>query len=170
MKESDLLISHRDGIYSVKVTGRANFDYAVPLREMTKTLDDHFKCVRLDMADCIAMDSTFMGVLSMIGLKARRTGAAVELLNTPDNLKKLLRDLGVIKLFTFTTGIDDSAPDWNSSAPREKHDLLTTAETVAEAHKALVEADSSNLEKFDQVIHFADQDVERLRKEGEKQP
>ena len=104
MKESDLLISHRDGIYSVKVTGRANFDYAVPLREMTKTLDDHFKCVRLDMADCIAMDSTFMGVLSMIGLKARRTGAAVELLNTPDNLKKLLRDLGVIKLFTFTTG------------------------------------------------------------------
>ena len=76
----------------------------------------------------------------------------------------------MIKLFTFTTGIDDSAPDWNSSAPREKHDLLTTAETVAEAHKTLVEADSSNLEKFDQVIHFADQDVERLRKEGEKQP
>ncbi len=166
MKESDLLISHRDGIYSVKVSGRANFDYAVPLREMAQTLDDDFKCVRLDMADCIAMDSTFMGVLSMIGLKARRGGASVELLNAPDNLRKLLRDLGVVKLFTFTTGVDDAAPDWNNTAGRKKNDLLTTAETVAEAHRTLVEADGSNLEKFDQVIKFADQDVERLRKEG----
>lgn len=68
MKESDLLISHRDGVYFVKVSGRANFEYAVPLRELAKTLDN-FRCVRMDMTECLAMDSTFMGVLSMIGSK-----------------------------------------------------------------------------------------------------
>jgi hypothetical protein len=35
---------------------------------------------------------------------------------------------------------------------------------VAEAHKALVGADESNADKFKQVIEFADQDVERLKK------
>ncbi len=163
MKENDLLISHRDGVYSVKVTGRANFEYAVPLRELAKTLSE-FKCFRIDLGECVAMDSTFMGVLSMIGLKARRCNAQVELLNAGDTLKKLLRDLGVNKLFRFTTGSDPDAPQWNP-ATAGKADLLTTAETVTEAHQTLVEADSSNAEKFNQVIEFAKQDVERLKKE-----
>ncbi|UKI34318.1 MAG: hypothetical protein L6W00_13635 [Lentisphaeria bacterium] len=41
--------------------------------------------------------------------------------------------------------------------------MLTTAETVTEAHQTLVEADSSNAARFDQVIEFARQDVERLK-------
>lgn len=163
MKESDLLISHRDGVYFVKVSGRANFEYAVPLRELAMTLDD-FKCVRLDMTECLAMDSTFMGVLSMIGLKAKKVGAKVELANASDFLKKLLRDLGVAKLFDFVSG-DTDETGYGSAA--KKADLLTTAETVSEAHETLVKADESNAEKFDQVIAFAKQDVERLRKKKE---
>jgi len=163
MKESDLLISHRDGVYFVKVSGRANFEYAVPLRELAMTLDD-FKCVRLDMAGCLAMDSTFMGVLSMIGLKAKKVEAKVELANASDFLKKLLRDLGVAKLFDFVSG-DTDETGYGSAV--KKADLLTTAETVSEAHETLVKADESNAEKFDQVIAFAKQDVERLRKKKE---
>ena len=45
-----------------------------------------------------------------------------------------------------------------------KATMLDTAETVVEAHKALVGADESNAEKFNAVIDFAEQDVERLRK------
>lgn len=166
MKESDLLISHRDGVYFVKVSGRANFEYAVPLRELAMALNE-FKCVRLDMAECLAMDSTFMGVLSMIGLKAKKAGAKVELANASDFLKKLLRDLGVAKLFDFVVGETDEA-SYDSAA--RKSDLLTTAETVTEAHEKLVEANESNAQKFDQVIAFAKQDVERLRKEKEEDP
>ncbi len=166
MKESDLLISHRDGIYSVKVAGRANFEYAVPLRELAKTLDANFKCIRLDMTECSAMDSTFMGVLSMIGLKARKNGAAVELLNAGDHLRKLLRDLGIFKLFTFPEGSAETNAQWN--VPEKNSSLLTTAETVTEAHEVLVEADRSNAAKFDQVIEFARKDVERLKENGKQ--
>ena len=165
MKESDLLISHRDDVYYIKVSGRANFEYAVPLRELARTLED-FRCVRMDMSECLAMDSTFMGVLSMIGLKAKRSGARVELVNASDFLTKLLRDLGVQKLFTFVTETKETAREYDSAAT--KADLLTTAETVTEAHESLVEADESNAQKFDQVIAFSKQDVERLKKEREK--
>ena len=163
MKESDLLISRHDGVYSVKVTGRANFEYAVPLRELAKSSNE-FRCFRIDLGDCVAMDRTFMGVLSMIGLKSRRCNATVELLNAGDSLKKLLRDLGVSKLFTFTEGSDPDAPQWSAAdGNAARNDMLTTAETVTEAHQTLVEADSSNAARFDQVIEFARQDVERLK-------
>ena len=97
MKESDLLISQNDGESAVKVSGRANFEYAVPLRELGNSLDK-FKAIRFEMSECQAMDSTFMGVLSMIGLKARRCGAVIELVKASDFLRKLLRDLGIAKL------------------------------------------------------------------------
>ena len=162
MKESDLLISHHDGVFSVKVAGRANFEYAVPLRELAKSSNE-FRCFRIDLGDCVAMDSTFMGVLSMIGLKSRRCNATVELLNANDTLKKLLRDLGVSKLFTFTEGSDPDAPQWSASDGNAPRNNMLTAETVTEAHQTLVEADSSNAARFDQVIEFARQDVERLK-------
>ena len=100
----------------------------------------------------------------MIGLKSRRCNATVELLNAGDSLKKLLRDLGVSKLFTFTEGSDPDAPQWSAAnGNASRNDMLTTAETVTEAHQTLVEADSSNAARFDQVIEFARQDVERLK-------
>lgn len=162
MKDSDLLISRRDGVYSVKVSGRANFEYAIPLRELAKTLESGFKCVRIDLSACTAMDSTFMGVLSMLGLKARKSGAAVELLNAGETLRKLLRDLGVFSLFTFRDAADDAA-DAAWSAPERNSSMLTAAETVTEAHETLVEADLANAERFNGVIEFARQDVERLK-------
>jgi len=101
----------------------------------------------------------------MIGLKAKKAEAKVELANASDFLKKLLRDLGVAKLFDFVVGETDEA-GYDSAA--RKSDQLATAETVTEAHEKLVEANESNAPKFDQVIAFAKQDVERLRKKKEE--
>lgn len=164
MRSEDLQITELDGGYSVKVSGRANFDYAVPLRELSGKLTD--KCwLQIDLEDCEAMDSTFMGVLTMLALKLRKSGTQVMLLGAGENLLKLLRDLGVAKLFKFVAvkgpaeGVAVAAPGGGG--------LLAAAETVAEAHRALAEADESNAEKFKQVIEFADQDVARLKKQSE---
>lgn len=165
MQSTDLLISHRDNTYIVKVTGRADFEYAVPLRNIAKS-SGSISGIVIDLGACIAMDSTFMGVLTMLALKGRREQITVELYNAGSVLQKLLRDLGVIKLFTFKEGsVDVSAENTGVS---EKSELLTTAETVSEAHKALVGADSANSEKFRAVIDYADADVERLKKEQNK--
>ncbi|MDD3886404.1 MAG: STAS domain-containing protein [Victivallaceae bacterium] len=169
MQESDLVIVHRAGVYAVRVSGRANFEYAVPIRELINTLGDRVEDFRFDMSGCLAMDSTFMGVLSMIGLKARRAGTRVELVNASDFVKKLLRDLGVNKLFAFTDAENTPSLDGevveSSGAP---HDMLAAAETVSEAHEKLVEADQSNAARFGAVIEFAHRDVERLRREKEQ--
>ncbi|MBE6378360.1 MAG: STAS domain-containing protein [Lentisphaerae bacterium] len=163
MRSEDLQITQLEGGYSVTVSGRANFDYAVPLRTLAEKLAPG-NWIQIDLENCTAMDSTFMGVLTMIALKLRKSGSRAMILGADENLQKLLDDLGVLKLFNLVTE-DENTSGGKSVEIASNSDMLTTAQTVAEAHRALVGADSSNAEKFKQVIEFADQDVERLSKE-----
>ena len=160
MRSEDLQITELKGGYSITVSGRANFDYAVPLRELSGKLTAG-SWLQIDLENCESMDSTFMGVLTMLALKLRKSGSKVMLVGADDALQKLLRDLGVLKLFNLVSEQEDSANgkavDSNVGA-----DMLTTAKTVAEAHRTLVEADGANADKFKQVIKFAEQDVARL--------
>ena len=68
MRSEDLQITQLEGGYSVTVSGRANFDYAVPLRTLAEKLAPG-NWIQIDLENCTAMDSTFMGVLTMIALK-----------------------------------------------------------------------------------------------------
>ena len=163
MRSEDLQITQLEGGYSVTVSGRANFDYAVPLRTLAEKLAPG-NWIQIDLENCTAMDSTFMGVLTMIALKLRKSGSRAMILGADENLQKLLDDLGVLKLFNLVTE-DENTSGGKSVEVASNSDMLTTAQTVAEADRALVGADSSNAEKFKQVIEFADQDVERLSKE-----
>ena len=164
MKETDLLISNRGGCYTVTVSGRANFEYAVPLRDLARSTAD-FSAFQLDMKSCTAMDSTFMGVLTMLAMKGRKCGVTIRICNANDTLKKLLRDLGIAKLFEFCEAEICSA---NAASPEVKGDMLATAETVEEAHVALADAEPENVERFRDVIAFSHQDVENLKKQQNK--
>ena len=166
MRSSDLVISDDDGVCTVKVCGRANFEYAVPLREIAKG-SSVLRSLVIDLAQCTAMDSTFMGVLTMLALKSRRDRTEMSLCNASGTLQKLLRDLGVIKLFTFTEGAPAPVSDAAAADPASPG-LLAAAETVSEAHKTLICAAPENLDKFRDVVAFADADVERLKKNDQK--
>lgn len=163
MNENDLKIGENEEAFVITAVGRANFEYAVPIRELVNSNEGR-KNIRLDLKDCTAMDSTFMGVLSMGALKAEDNGTRFEIFNASDTLKRLLTDLGVDELFSYCEG----SPGETGSAAGGKADMLTTAETVEEAHRKLVEADSSNAERFNDVINYAAADVERLKKAGQE--
>ena len=97
----------------------------------------------------------------MGGLKAADNGSAFEIYNASETLKRSLADLGVDELFSFHEG---SPGECEAAARKKSTDMLITAETVEEAHRKLVEADSSNAERFNDVIKYAAADVERLKK------
>lgn len=159
MNANDLKIGENDSAFVITAVGRANFEYAVPIRELVNS-NEGKKTIRLDLRECTAMDSTFMGVLSMGALKAEDNGSSFEIYNASDPLKRLLVDLGVDELFSYHEGF----PGETGCAAGGKADMLTTAETVEEAHRKLVEADDANAERFNDVINYAAADVERLKK------
>jgi len=163
MKNTDLLIAHNKGAYTIVVEGRANFDYGLPLRNFAKNLDDKFTQIAIDLRACLGMDSTFMGIMAMIGLKAKKNNVQVEILNADENNRYLLEGLGLDKLFKFvnkdTCNIcnEKIAPDANSCS------ILDQAETVVDAHKTLTRVDKKNIQKFEKVIEFAQNDVDKLK-------
>ena len=165
MNEQDLKIGEAGDVYVVTAVGRANFEYAVPIRELVNSNEGR-RTIRVDLKDCTAMDSTFMGVLSMGGLKAADNGGAFEIYNASEALKRNLSDLGVDELFAFREG-SPGAVTGSADAPKNA-DLLTTAETVEEAHRKLVEADGANESRFRAVIDLAAADVEKLKQKKDE--
>ena len=164
MKSNDLLIVHNKGVYTIIVEGRANFDYGLTLRDFAKKMKHDFTAIAIDLRSCLGMDSTFMGIMAMIGLKAKKNNVKVEILNADEANKYLLEGLGLDKLFSFadkdTCNICDEpiAPDADSCT------ILDKAETVVDAHRTLTRIDKENIPKFEKVIEFAQEDVDKLKK------
>ena len=168
MKDGNLLIAHNKDSFEIKVSGRANFEYGVPLRTFAQSLEQqNIKNLSINLADCLGMDSTFMGVLTMLALKLKRANTTIEILNISEQNHELLHALGIHKLFTFTdkTAQTELAPVEIKRAPNKQ---LDTAKTVFEAHDTLMQADKENIKKFEQVTKFAREDAERLTKAENK--
>jgi ABC-type transporter Mla MlaB component len=137
------------------------------LRNFAKNLEGNFEKISIDLKSCVGMDSTFMGILAMIGLKAKNANAIVEIVNADENNRHLLKGLGLEKLFNFVQHDVNGRHAWKKEETQKK-DQLTTAETVAEAHKVLMDVDDENVPKFEKVVEFAEDDVKRLKAQQEK--
>ncbi len=159
MKQAKVLIARHNGEYHVKVEGRANFECSPPLRNFANCIDEHeCKGIFIDLSGCIGMDSTFMGILALIGLKTRKFGSVTNIVNASESNQKLLNGLGLQKIFNYMTLSEIEAQQrWvdagSSSDKKEK------AETVLEAHETLMEVDNKNVQKFKNVVDFVKKDL-----------
>ena len=165
MKEDDILISNSGSVYDIKVRGRANFEYAVPLRHFANCMSDSIGLIRIEASECTFMDSTFMGVLAMMALRAKKINASISIYNASEQNKTSLCGLGLKRLFTFAEGtVSMDAQIASDAAPV---DQKTHAETVLEAHKTLMNVDEGNVEKFEKVVDSVQKDLDRLNEKSE---
>ena len=146
------------------VEGRANFDYGLPLRNFAKNLEGNFTRIAIDLRACLGMDSTFMGIMAMIGLKAKKKNVQVEILNADENNRYLLEGLGLDKLFKFVNKDTCNICNEKIASDTKTCSVLNTAETVVDAHKTLMRVDKKNIPKFEKVVEFAQEDVDKLKK------
>src|SRR3954464_15594496 len=106
-----LLVFVSGQLACVKIVGRANFTSSIDFKTLlNELLGKGYSCFLLDLAECVLMDSTFLGVLAGFGLRlsiARNgepAGRAIELLNPNPRISELLENLGVLHLFKVVTG------------------------------------------------------------------
>lgn len=118
----------------------------------------------VDLRNCPVMDSTFMGTLAGIALRLREIGqGALHVTQLNDRNRDLLRNLGLDQLFaidlcgiTAPDGVDAKAQSIESG---QGPDRAAQAQTMLEAHEALVEASPENLTKFKDVLEYLKQDL-----------
>lgn len=160
---SSILVSADNKTVWIKVEGKGSFLNSGGMKEFSKKMVNrgHREFV-VDLKNCPVMDSTFMGTLAMIALRLREIGQGnLRVINLNERNHDLLTNLGLDQLFTLG-GEDGEA---GANAPQKPLDGEPTgktaqAQTMLEAHEALVEADSTNLTKFKDVLEYLKQDLQ----------
>ena len=161
MEKGEVFISEKDGITFIRAKGNASFVCAPPLRELAKKLAaEPFGGLKIDLAECTWMDSTFMGMLAMLGLNAKKKGVPAEIWNASEQNEKLLLGLGLKKVFAFlagTFGGADDAPAASNAVTAESN-----ARNVLDAHQTLMDIDEANVPKFEKVVEYVKKDIDKM--------
>lgn len=170
MAEAHVLAAENDAQAFIQVQGRATFKVAPLLRQYGLELLDRGVCrIVLDLAECDGMDSTFMGVIAMVGLGARKANTQVVLVNTGSHNRKLLDDLGVSRVLMFARSDAPAggAEDLREVQTDDSADGELSGEVVLEAHEVLMDLDAENVPKFRDVVELLHREIDERKQENE---
>ncbi len=164
---NEMSVAVVDGHACVRICGRANFASSVDFRRLIEGLREQGKRrFRLDLCDCLIMDSTFLGVLARLALDARETDGpeapkAFELINPSDRVAGLLDNLGVLDLFNLTEGegFNDATLESVEAGPKPSKEEASLNSIAA--HETLIAVNPNNEAKFKDVIKFLAEDLKK---------
>jgi len=163
-----------DQTVCIKIDGRADFTSSLDLKKLIGELwqrgYNHFV---FELCDCLTMDSTFLGVLSGIGLKfsggkSVQVGAPLELLNPNPRIAETLENLGVVDLFAIRACAQPLTDCFEPLARAPGNTQVELTRTCLEAHKILMSINPENVQKFKDVAQFLADDLKRLEAAGKK--
>ena len=165
-KIDDLQAAFAGDLLFIRVIGRGGFGVAAPMKQF---IDERcrahpLRIVVIDLAECIGMDSTFMGVLAGLSRRLKKTGKTLEVINLSEKNANLLSTLGVDQILTLyrdAHGYTIPEPQ-TGSLPTDQASKKEMAETALNAHQNLVEINEENKPRFKRVIELLQEDVSRL--------
>jgi len=157
----------------VRVVGRGNFSNSVALKRFAahvQKASDKKPTFILDLGECEAMDSTFMGVLASIAIIQTQTFQnKVIVLNANDHCRRLLKNLGLSHLVEIRQGqlaeADRGAASLQPAAATNVSHLEQICMTL-QAHKELVKLDEGNELRFCAVIEYLEKSLEEEKGKG----
>ncbi len=158
---SNILVGCSKKVVWVRVEGKGSFLNSAGLKEFARAMVNRgYREFVVDLRNCPVMDSTFMGTLAGIALRLREIGqGALHVTNLNERNGDLLRNLGLDQLFAIDLcGLSETAEaakPLEAGAPGKQDQ----AQTMLEAHEALVEASPQNLTKFKDVLEYLKQDL-----------
>lgn len=148
----------------VQINGKANYLNCNTFREFIEKMVREGKSrIVLDFEHCKGMDSTFLGILAGTALELRKqTPAGVLILSKlGERNHELVCNLGLQNLLTIAEDLSncsDTVVDAEFSALKNME--VSDAKNVLSAHENLVQADTENAAKFQDVIAFLKNQVE----------
>lgn len=143
----------------LRIQGRASFLNCAPVRDFFDRIAEMGKrSVVIDFQDCTGMDSTFLGIMAGAALEFRKLEPPGDftLVRLSQRNLELVRNLGLHRIMNVETGDFQMAFNickteaLNCATQSE----VDNAKMVLRAHECLVEADSSNQKKFQDVLSF----------------
>ena len=158
-----------DGFLVVRVVGRGDSSLSPSLKHVLEKEQEACGPVKphyiIDLAGCVTLDSTFMGVMAEMGLKQMsRSAAKIQVVNTTPLTKTQMEKLGLSYILDIypRDGQIASVPDGQFRASDEVTlDKLTKIVHMMEAHQALIDIHSGNEVPFRPVLNYLANSLDR---------
>jgi anti-sigma B factor antagonist len=157
---SEILVSCADRIVWVRVDGNGSSTNSTALRDFAKEMIRRgAREFIVDLCNCPAMDSTFMGTLAAISLWLRELGVSccLSVVNLNERNAESLCSLGLDQLFNVQVSAINK--DGQALPIPLKEDRTARAQTMLEAHEALIKTAPENLPKFKDVIQYLEEEL-----------
>ena len=166
---SRVLAASIEGCTLVAVVGKATFRLAPAFKQATQAARlAGSAAIVVDMAQCLSMDSTFMGGMASLGFAAQKAGDfRLVFINLSPAAMGLLKGLGLLRLLkaypagSLPEGMGCLEDLVANLQPVSAEELGGTdlAAFMYDAHETLTRADPANLQKFKDVLDFLQQDM-----------
>jgi anti-sigma B factor antagonist len=141
----------------IRVEGKGTFENSPGLKAFSaQMMDGGRNKIVVDLKNCPAMDSTFMGTLAGIAVRLRDCpGGSLWVLNRNERNSDLLEGLGLHTLFAESTPPESvSASAEAGAAVPQGADKTATREAMIEAHETCVQVNPANAAKFKDVLEY----------------
>jgi anti-anti-sigma regulatory factor len=153
---SEILGSCADRIVWVRVEGNGSSTNSGALRDFAKEMIHRgAREFIVDLRNCPGMDSTFMGTLAGISFWLRELGEGLSVVNLNERNAESLCSLGLDQLFNVQVSAINK--DGQALPIPLKEDRTARAQTMLEAHEALIKTAPENLPKFKDVIQYLEE-------------
>jgi len=149
----------------VKVEGKGSFLNSGNLKEFTREMVNRgYREFVVDLANCIMMDSTFMGTMAGVALRLKELGHGhLHVVHCGERSRNLLMGLGLDQIFDIHSN-GTTAPQCellqrekaNGSSEEQKKQVNAD---MLDAHEALCQAVPQNLSRFKDVLDYLKQDL-----------
>ena len=136
------------------VKGRGTFENSEAIRNFCMmAIESDAAKININMLECSGMDSTFMGILTMISRMGTMKSCPVILNNVNEANKKNFASLGISQILNFTDTSTQQIPvmetlPTGSLSNEEKH------KNILDAHQELIDANEENRLVFQDIITF----------------
>jgi len=176
MNESiiEFAFAHPDAVV-IKVHGRGTFQNSMDLQSLTETLRKKNPDMRfiIDLEHCITLDSTFMGTLAGISIEQNKAGMGyLTVVNAQQHTHQLLVNLGlsyILDMREMTKSIPVREEDFKR-AEGEQASRFEQIVHMIKAHNQLIDLDTQNEIRFQSVIKYLQDSLEREKKKKEDTP
>jgi len=160
----------------LRITGHANFTAAPDFKALVHgLLQKGYHRFKVDLSDCVLLDSTFLGLLCRLGVQLHQSGdpeAGVDLLNPTPRVAQLIEGLGVtdyLRIIQEPRTIPGTSHGTETVLGAGGTDRIELARTSLEAHQTLMAVNPANQSRFKDVARFLQEDLQKLE-EARKQP
>ncbi|HVY68946.1 MAG TPA: STAS domain-containing protein [Verrucomicrobiae bacterium] len=165
-----LTVSMTEDVVLIRVAGRAICTAGCDFKKLANELGQRgYHSFLIDLKDCELMDSTFLGLLADLAMRAEEASGdsggspSIKLFNPNQRVLEIIEQLGIAELFDIIRS--EEAPEIDGetiTASPARYTRAEVSQTCLEAHRRLMDLNPENVARFKDVTKFLAEDLQRL--------